>query len=364
MNPFTLTYDPRYFCNRKKEISCLRNNALNGLNTLVHSPRRLGKTALILQLFNLLEKEKKTETLFIDLFATQNLNDLIRVFGESLLKKYHKRNLVAGVKRLFKGLYASITFSPDGSPQLNLGLSNSQQENSLYQLFDYIEKRKKPVLIAFDEFQEISSYPEKAEAVLRTYIQQTKNTNFIFSGSSGHILQSMFFSARQPFYQSTESLIVDKIDTKEYIAFIKHCFEEYNKTITDEAVAYLLEFSDVHTYYTQVVCNQAFYKTDKKLERPVSIEICKNYIENRKQDYYNILNLLPDNQKKLVLAVAKEGEVLQPTAVDFLMKYKLPSSSSVAQALNALEDKEIVYKSGKAYKVYDVFFRRFLEMYY
>lgn len=234
----------------------------------------------------------------------------------------------------------------------------------LFQLFDYLKKRKNPVLIAFDEFQEISFYPEKAEAVLRSHIQQTKNVNFIFSGSSSHILRNMFFSAKQPFHQSTESLIVDKIDHNEYADFIKNCFEEFNRHISDEAIDYLLEFSEVHTYYTQVVCNQVFYRTDRKVEIDDTAEICKTYIESRKQDYNSILNLLPENQKKLIIAVAKEGEVAKPSSIEFLMKYKLPSSSSVLQSIHALEEKEIVYKSNRSYKVYDVFFRRFLEKYY
>ena len=364
MNPFTLKYNPKYFCDRENEIKYLKDNLTNGLNTLVHSPRRLGKSALILHLFHKLEQEKSYETLYLDLFATQNLQGLTKQFGEAILKKYHNRNLLNGIKKLFKGLHASLSFSMDGSPQLDLGITDSQVNVSLSQLFDYLESRNKIVVVAFDEFQEVASYPEKAEAVLRTFIQRLNNVYFIFSGSSNHILQNMFYSAKQPFFQSTESIVIEKISNPKYAGFIKQCFESSNKTIIEDAVNHILDFTETHTYYTQVICNQAFYKSDKILELEDAFEITSNYIENRKIDYFSIYNLLPENQKNVIRAIAKEGSINKPSAVDFMIKYKLPSSSSTLQALNALVGKEMVYQAKEGYKVYDVFFRRFLERYF
>lgn len=364
MNPFTLNYHSEYFCDRENEVKVLKENSLNGLNTLVHSPRRLGKSAIIHHLFYQLEKEKKIETLYVDLFASQNLNDFAQIFGENLLNRYHKKNLVSGIKKLFKGLYASISFSADGSHMLNLGIGEGQMETSLNQLFNYLENRKKPVIVAFDEFQEIASYPKKAEAVIRTITQRLNNVHFIYSGSSFHMLQHMFYSAKQAFYQSSESLIVGKISEEKYKEFIITNFEKFKKRISDDAIDHLLTFTDRYTYYTQVICNLAFYKTNKSLEFNEAILLTNNYMETRKADYSGILRLLSDNQQKVIIAIAKDGEVSKPTAVDFLMRNKLPSGSSTLQALNALLEKEMIYKSENGYVVYDVFFRRFLDRYY
>ena len=364
MNPFTLNYNPDYFCDRENEIQHLKDNIINGLNTLVHSPRRLGKSAMILHLFHQLKKEKKYETVFVDLFATQNLVDFTKIFGEAILQKYHTRNIITGIKKLFRGVHASITFSDDGTPMLDLGLGEGQLQTGISQLFDYLEQRKNPVVVAFDEFQEVAGYPEKAEALLRTFIQRLKNVTFIFSGSSNHILQNMFYSAKQPFYQSTESLVIDKINHDIYADFINQCFNKFDKEISNSAIGHFLEFTETHTYYTHVICNQAFYKSNNFLEKDEATEITGNYIETRKVDYLNILNLLPGNQRSLIKSIAKEGIVQKPSAVNFLIKYKLPSSSSTLQALHVLVEKEMIYRSPDGYKVYDVFFRRFLERYF
>jgi len=364
MNPFTLFYDPRYFCDRKNELLQLKENIENGRNTLLHSPRRLGKSALIKHLFTGLEKQKTYETIFIDLFATTNVESFIRVFAEKLLLKYHRRNFVKGVKSLLKGLSPNISFSPDGTPSLGLSISEARQESTLHELFQYLESRKKRVIVAFDEFQEIANYPEKTEALLRTHIQELKNVRFIFSGSSNHLLQQMFFSAKRPFYQSAEVLVLDKIEHEVYAGFIEKQFEAFHKKVSDEAVSYLLDFSDDYTYYTQSICNQAFSKADKELLYDQAVGITLEYIENRKADYQNLLRLLSENQKKVVIAIAREEIVGKPTAIDFIIKNNLPSVSSTSQALKVLVNKEVVYRASEGFTVYDVFFRRFLQTYY
>ena len=364
MNPFTLKYNSDFFCDRENEIQYLKDNITNGRDTLIHSPRRLGKSALIHHLFHLLEKEDTYETLFIDLFATNNLEGLIKSLGESILNKYHKKNLLTGIKKLFKGLHASLSLSADGSPQLGLSITESQINPGLDQLLQYLENRKKIVIVALDEFQQVATYPENAEAILRTIIQQLNNVYFIYSGSSNHILQNMFYSAKQPFYQSSESLVLDKIDSDKYTKFINWCFESNNKTITIEAINHFLDFTQSYTYYTQVICNQAFYKCDSTMNFDQAVQITNNYIETRKLDYLNIYNLLSENQKKVIAAIAKEGIVSKPSSVKFMIKHKLPSSSSTLQALGALDTKELIYKTIKGYRVYDVFFNRFLERYF
>ena len=74
----------------------------------------------------------------------------------------------------------------------------------------------------FDEFQQIGKYPEEnIEAVLRSVIQEYPAVPYIFSGSSKHMLENMFMSPGKPFYQSSELMYLDRIDAKDYRAFIK-----------------------------------------------------------------------------------------------------------------------------------------------
>lgn len=364
MNPFGTVYNSEFFCDRENELLQLKLNIDNGLNTMLHSPRRLGKTALIFHLFHQLEESRNADTIYIDLFATSNMEDLIRLLAERILKKYHKLNFMKGVTSLLKGLMATITLTADGTPQLNLNIKENQYKQSLDQLFSFLETQKRIVVIAFDEFQEVGNYPEKAEAELRSHLQYLKNVKFIFSGSSSHLLQEMFQSPKRPFYQSTEIITLDKINRDIYTSFIEKTFAEFNKCPDKDAIEEILNFTDGYTYYTQVICNHCFAKVDKNLCTENVKKIKDEFLESRKVDYNNLLSLLAPNQRKVAIAIAKEEEVKQATSMEFLMKYKLPSISSTSQAVNTLLQKEIVYNNNKGYIIYDVFFKRFLQRWF
>ena len=363
-NPFSLVYNPDHFCDREQELRQLESNAFNGINTVIHSPRRLGKSFLIRHLFHQMEKENLVKTIYVDLFATENMEDLIQNLSTKVLDTFHRRNLFKGIEQVLKGLNPTVSFDRDGTPKFSLEINPKQYNSSLEQIFSYLEKRNKKVLIAFDEFQEVAGYPEKAEAMLRSQIQTLNNVNFIFSGSTGHILQEMFLGAKRPFYQSADVLVLRKIDRDIYKPFIVTTFKNGGKNIDPEAVDFILEFTEIHTYYTEMLCNVCFSQTKKALTLEMAEDMAIKFLENRKFDYLNILNLMTENQKKLLKAVALEGEVTKPNANEFIQKNNLPAASSINQALKVLLNKEILFQTVSGYKVYDVFLRRFIERYF
>jgi len=53
INPFIIKgyVSKEYFCDRKKELEMLHRNVQNGGNTTLISPRKMGKSGLILRYF-------------------------------------------------------------------------------------------------------------------------------------------------------------------------------------------------------------------------------------------------------------------------------------------------------------------------
>ena len=88
-----------------------------------------------------------------------------------------------------------------GKPGFDIGLGDIQSpQTTLDEIFDYLEAADKPCLVAIDEFQQVGTYAEEnVEALLRTKIQQCRQTCFIFSGSKRHVMSNMFNSSSKPF---------------------------------------------------------------------------------------------------------------------------------------------------------------------
>jgi hypothetical protein len=81
------------------------------------------------------------------------------------------------------------------------------------------------------------------EAVLRTYIQQFNRLCFIFSGSGRHTLIDIFVNANRPFYFSTRFINLEAIERVAYRNFIREKFEQGERTIDDESIDYVLEWT-------------------------------------------------------------------------------------------------------------------------
>jgi len=370
-NPFYLRgYHGAYlFCDRKEETAQLISNIKNGINTTLISIRRMGKTGLIQHTFNTLKKDKSIICIYIDIYATQNLSDFTNQIASIILKTFPKTKRIGKeFIAMIKGFAPVFSYDPlTGLPNVSLSFTQTNQpEHSLNSLFAFLEKQNKKIVIAFDEFQQITEYPEKnVEHVLRTLIQPLKKCAFIFSGSQKHILLEMFSSAKRPFFSSTQFLFLKNIEMDEYEQFIKKIFKKHQRILTDDAVNFILIWTKRHTYYTQALCNKVYAQNVKNINLETVYKSCDELLKEQENIFYQYRNLLTKGQWKLLKAIAKEDKVSQPTGINFISKYNLGNASSVRRSLLSLIEKEMVFemntKEQTYYSVYNCFLSRWLE---
>ncbi|MCL2072982.1 MAG: ATP-binding protein [Marinilabiliaceae bacterium] len=371
-NPFIL--EPyvckELFCDREKEVKNLLSNCKNGINTTLISNRRLGKTGLIMRLFDEINQKKLSIfPIYADIYATKNLSDFIKCLTEAILDKYPQKTSFGNrFFKFIKSFRPVFSFDPiTGSTQIEINYhSPNEKEQTLRSIFAFLEQQKTKILIAIDEFQQIREYPEKnVEAILRTHIQHLKNIRFIFCGSKKHIMFDIFSNAKNPFYSSTQFLKLGVIQKEKYRHFINSLFEKNKRKIETDALNFILEWTKQHTYYTQALCNQVFAAGTKKIAMQEVKRACKNIFLIYENIFFQYRALLTDNQWKFLIAVAKEKELHKFTASEFLNKHNIGTPANAKRALTALTDKELLCehdsKEGKYYTVYDVFLARWLE---
>ena len=72
------------FCNRIKEINDLSNYISDGYSVWLYSPRRFGKSSLLLKVFN---KIRRSKTIYFDLYNIQSIDDFSRKYSKILAKE-------------------------------------------------------------------------------------------------------------------------------------------------------------------------------------------------------------------------------------------------------------------------------------
>ena len=371
-NPFVIrNYEGKnLFCDREDDLHALVNNVKGRVDTTLISHRRMGKTGLIMRLFEELhDSGSDIKTIYVDIYASRNLSDFIRLVAEAVMREYPSTSSF-GEKFLefIKAFRPKLSFDAiTGSPEISIDYHNEvEKERTLRSILEFLERQDNRVLLAIDEFQQIREYPEtNTEAILRTYIQQLRNVNFIFCGSKKHMMIDMFSNANSPFYASTRYLHLNPIPEKPYREFIHRLFKDYGREISEEAIDFILQWTRRHTFYTQSLCHSVFATGSREVNVRDVEKACGEILATNEAVYLQYRQLLTPAQWNYLIAIAKEHEVEQVTAGAFLKRYNIGSASSSQRLLQSLLDKEMlienVGRDKTTYTVYDVFLMRWME---
>lgn len=364
-NPFIIGgyISNEYFCDRENETNELISSILNGRNTVIVSPRRMGKTGLIEHCFAKNKIRKDYYTFFIDIYATGTIKELVYLLGKQIFDtlKPKGKKIIGHFFSTIASLRTAFKLDPlTGLPLFDIGIGEIKQPLlSLEEIFTYLESANKRCIVAIDEFQKIACYPEKnVEAILRTHIQKCKNTNFIFSGSHRHIIHNIFFSASKPFYQSAMLLNLEPIAYTSYLEFIKKFFKKAGKNISEEHIRMLYTLFEGHTWYMQVILNRLYEHLDcgDEMTGAVVNYLLNTIVETNKTVYQGMVAMLSERQKEMLFAIGKEGKATEITSTAFIKKHGLFSPSSAQSAIRQLLEKEFITKKDGVYQIYDRFF--------
>ena len=369
-NPFIVSgyVSAEYFCDRKKESAELLKKVTNGNNLALISSRKMGKTGLIEYCFDKKEVRKNYRTFYVDIYATSNLKEFVFKLGKEIFEslKPKGKKFIDNFFKIISSLRPAFKIdSLTGSPVFDISIGDiNKAEFTLEEIFKYLENADKHCLVAIDEFQQIAKYPEKnVEAVLRTHIQRSRNATFIFAGSQRHIMQNIFFSAAQPFYQSVALLTLQAIEKNVYVKFVNKHFNNANKKITSEIAEKVYDIFEGHTWYMQVIFNEifSFLEQDELFTISELQEIIDYKISSYESLFQSTLFLLSERQKELLYAIAKEGKIKEITSSAFIKKHGLHSQSSTQTSMKQLLDKEVITRENNMYQVYDRFFGLWLR---
>lgn len=363
-NPFPISgkIPSHLFCDRAIELAKLKNACSGGTNVTLISLRRMGKTALIDQLFERLPKRSFT-TYKVDVLATRSLHDLCTVVAAAIARSELARGKKAldGLMQLLSRIRASLTIDPVTQiPSIEFGLGTGlDPQRTLIELFSELDRQKTRVVFAIDEIQQIAHYTgELAEAHLRTVTSQMQNITFIFAGSDRTLMSSMFNDRSRPFYHSTEIMTIDTIPRQIYAEFIVEHFTATGRKITTDMAGQIYDHVRGHTFYVQALCRRIWDQSNgTKISEHDIIQALSDITSQQVAEYHGYRNLMSANQWNLFVAIGKAGAVDSPTGREFIEQHRLGLGGTVHKSLQFLVDREFVYRNAEdQYVTYDPLF--------
>lgn len=359
------------FADREKEIEQLVKDLKSGQNVLLYSPRRYGKTSLILEVLDIIQKANVT-TSFIDVYGCMSISDLIdKIIQETVIPAEGTLQKVADfLKGWLANLRFEITLNPDGS--ISVSLKKEVQvlgaEKVLSQILDAPQKlaetKKKPVVVVFDEFQEISSMNGLSiEKTMRSKFQNHTDVTYLFSGSRKHLIDEIFGQERRPFYKFAKPFPIEKIPLADFAKFISRKFTQTGISINPSTIKLILNFTEGHPYFTQQLCHEIWNiaSETKKVKKKDLTEAVKTILYQHGDYFTRIWDSLALTQRKLMSALAQENKVASVYSTSFIEKYHLVSASHVKKAIDYLEREGLVEHSDGTHYIGDIFLNEWIK---
>ena len=115
-----------------------------------------------------------------------------------------------------------------------------------------------------------------------------------------------------------------------------------------------------------MICNRVYLTGITKIEEKTWKVEAGRLLKEQEPVFFNYRSMLTQPQWDLLKAAALDGELYEPTGMNFIMKYSLGNPSTVLRSLDALNRMELIYYDFnpdgiKYHSINDLLFRRWVE---
>jgi hypothetical protein len=359
------------FTDRTQEIMRLKGNFISGINSIIISPRRWGKSSLVEKAAREIREENTNiRIISMDLFNVRTEDDFYRILAEKVIRGTTTRlsEIQSFVKKFFKQWIPKISFSPDHAQEFSLGLNWTEvmkQPDEILDLPQRIATTKGwKIILCIDEFQNIAFYNDTLsfQKQLRAHWQRHPDVSYCLFGSKRHMLLNVFTSPSMPFYKFGDLVFLEKISTSDWEQFITSRFKDTGKNILPEQSIRIALMVENHPYYVQQLAQQCWLRCNKKMTDEIIDQSHEALTLQLGLLFQNLTESLSNMQVNYLQAIINEETHLSSS--DIIGRYHLGTSANVSRIKTALIEKEIIDIQHDRNEFVDPIYKNWLKKFY
>ena len=246
------------FTGRSAETRRLKANFEAGINSILISPRRWGKTSLVDHVCRQFV-DNDIITVRLDIFGCKTEYDFYNTLAVAVLKQTaSKVQLWMDEARDFLArLTPKIGIPIDPTSEISVSLGITPETHTPEEILNLVEtiatRKKRHIVVCIDEFQQVGEFDntKEVQAILRSVWQHHHYTSYCLYGSKRHMMSKIFLNRSMPFYQFGDLLWLQKIPTNDWMDYIISHFETAGKHISEQMVERICETVDNYPSYVQ-----------------------------------------------------------------------------------------------------------------
>ena len=345
---YGMSVEGENFTDRVQETRRLKKDFENGINVILISPRRMGKSSIVKKVRSEIN-DPAIKIVYMDIYDCRSEYDFYNRFASSLLRQTATRTeqIVENIKKFLVRLTPKIGFSMEPLSEISLSLGitpQNYQPEEILQLPEIIAGEQGiHIIVCIDEFQQIGELSDSltVQKRLRGIWQHQRNVSYCLFGSKKHLMTKLFQNRKMPFYQFGEMMYLGKIPTEEWVNFICSRFESQGKHISKDLAQKICNTVENHSSYVQQLAWNVLAETDHEtteqdFERGVEALLaqCSGLFEQHIQG-------LTSYQLNFIRAICN-GVHSDFGSKAILEEYNLGTKSNIVRIKNALLDRELI----------------------
>ncbi len=336
------------FTDREAETKRLLTNFRHGVNTILISPRRWGKTSLVQKVCRLAQSDK-LRVVYMDAFSCRSERDFCDAFASAVLKQTSTKaeEWLESVKLFLSRVSPKISLGPDPMTDFSISLEMNPKREEVDEILQLPEKiaRKRGwrIVVCVDEFQQIAEFTDSKafQKKLRSVWQLQESVSYCLFGSKKHLMNELFEKKSLPFYKFGDAIYLQKIGTADWVDYIRSRFEATGKRVSRELAEKICQRVDNHSSYVQQLAWLVWTHTEDEATERDFDNAWRDIVDQNTPLFEKQTESLTTYQMNFLRAVV-DGVSDEFTTQEVLRKYQLGTSANVSAVKRALEKKELI----------------------
>lgn len=355
-----------HFAGREQELAALLSRMRTGINVVVVSPRRYGKTSLLLRAERELASDRATvvhanvlRSRDLGAFASQLATQAFRSPGG----RWHRAR--QAVPEFLRRLRAQpvVTFE-DEHPKFAFDTRLSAPDADevladIYALLADLAKRR-PAALVLDEFQAIVELGAHLPALLKALADAHSSVSLVLAGSRRHLMEQLVSASSAALHGMAEPLTLGALPHDVMTAHLRARSASARKPMSDAIAQSIVELAGPVPNDIQRLAYEAFDAASTAIDARAVDAGLAAAVAHDAATYAERYELLPPGQRR-VLSTLADAPTDRPASAALTHRTGLANASSVRRALDALEDRELVTRHGTTVEVADPFFAAWLR---
>lgn len=350
------------FTDRITETRRLKMNFEAGVNSIIISPRRMGKTSLVKHVME--QVDDSVKVVFMDIYKCRTEYDFLELFASTLVSSCSTMTdqAITLAKEMIMSINPSISLSW-GQAKMNLSLGINKKSNTPEEILSLperlSEKIGKHIVVCIDEFQQIGEMPDSLDIQkrLRSVWQHQQNVSYCLFGSKRHLMLNLFQSKRMPFYQFGDMLFIDKIPEGMWVPFICKRFKVSGKTISEAFALRICQTVENYSSYVQQMAWNVFTSTEQEVDEEAFLQGFDITMEQTTPLFVEQSQGLTTYQMNLLRAICSDHhtDFMRSEVTD---RFPLGTRNNLPRILNALTERELIeMRNDGTYDISDPMFK-------